>query len=174
MARRFPNRSNSGARPNRAWVGAFSVAQVNIPANSAVLISTFALSNAGIDETILRTVGSFFVGLDQIVANEQQLGAFGLILATDQAISVGITAIPDPITDINDDGWFVYVPIQQETQYATVVGQSMGRTYDFDSKAKRVVYTGTGVAVVVANSHATNGLDISVGFRMLSQVRGTR
>ena len=128
MAQRFQNRSprRSGKRANRAWVGAFSVGIVNIPANSAVLISSFALSNPGIDETVLRTVGSIYVASDQTAANEAQLGAFGLILVTDQALSVGITAIPDPITDINDDGWFVYVPIQGDTVFATVVGQITG------------------------------------------------
>ena len=145
---------------------------MNVPANSAVLLATLVLSNQGIDETILRSVGSIYVVPDTTVS-EVQIGAFGIVLATDVAIGVGITALPDPFSEIEDDGWFVFVPIVQSDLMATAVGQVVGMKYDFDSKAKRVVETGTGAAVVVANSSASDAFNISIGFRILSQVRGT-
>ena len=138
------------------------------------MLSTFALSNQGIDETVLRTVGQIYVITDQTAASEQQTGAFGLCMATDQALAVGITALPDPISQVADDVWFVYVPITQTNRMASIAGQIVGMKYDFDSKAKRVIHTGVGIAVVVANAHATEAFNILVGFRMLSQVRGTR
>ena len=176
MAQRFQNQSRrgSGGRPNRGWSGQVSTAVVNIPANSAVLLGGFALTNPGIDVTVLRTVGSIYINTDQTAANEQQIGAFGFILVTDTAFAVGITAIPDPIGDVGDDGWFVYVPIQQDFTFATAVGQIVGMKYDFDSKAKRVIHNGTTIAVVIANSDAGDGFNVTVGFRILSQVRGTR
>jgi len=174
MARRQFNRNRqSSRRPNRAWTGTFSVAPVVIPANSAVLLSTFALSNQGIDETVLRTVGVIYMTSDTVGVGEDQTGAFGLTVVNDVALALGITGIPDPITNVQDDVWFVYQPLLGDTEYATAVGQQMGQRYDFDSKAKRVVSTGQGIAVVVANAHATHGLQLMAGFRMLTQVRGT-
>ena len=175
MANRSQNqfRRNS-SRPNRAWTGTFTVASVLVPANSAVLLSTFALSNQGIDETVLRTVGSFYIVSDQTTSPEDQTGAFGLCKATDTALGVGVTAVPDPITNVADDVWFVYVPITQRYSRATAVGQVTGEMYKFDSKAKRIVSTGSGIAVVISNAHATEGFQVIAGFRMLTQVRGTR
>ena len=175
MARRFQNRQMTRSnRPNRTWSGVASPISIAVPANSAVLLATFVLNNQGIDETWLRTRGSFYVSTDTTGSSEEQIGAFGLVLATDTALAVGITALPDPVTEIEDDGWFVYVPIQQDSLFSSAVGQIIGHQYDFDSKAKRVVETGTGAAVVVANAHASHAFKISFGFRLLAQVRGTR
>ena len=176
MARRFQNRfsSNRSARPNRSWTGLVSATTVTVPAASKVLIASFVLSNPGIDETVLRTLGILYVQSDQGAGSELQMGAFGLLKVTDTALAVGITAIPDPVSEVADDNWFVYVPIQQHLVFASAVGQIMGERYEFDSKAKRVLEIGESIAVVAANAHATHGFNISVGFRMLSQVRGTR
>ncbi len=176
MARRFQRQSQVRRRtPNRSWSGTQTVAFTVIPAASKVLLSTFVLSNPNIDETILRVVGGVGVASDQNVASEAQIGAVGLHLITDNAFAIGITAIPDPITDITSDGWFMYQLFNQRNNFATAVGfdsiQMMW--YPIDSTAKRVIVEGSRVAVVAANAHATNGMQIGLSFRMLMQVRGT-
>jgi len=133
------------------------------------------LSNSNIDETILRTVGKFAVASDQAAASEIQVGAFGLILVSDAAVAVGITAIPGPITDSSDDGWFVYVPIVQSVEFISAVGvrPDWATCYDFDSKAKRKIEEGRQLAIVVENAHASFGFEITFAFRLLSMVSGT-
>ncbi len=176
MPRRVPSRfQQRSARPNRSWAGSVSSAPTVVPAASKVLLATFTLNNPGIDETALRTVGGIAVATDNLAGTEDQLGAFGLIVVTDLAAAAGVASIPGPVTDASDDGWFVYVPFAQEWNGATASGRAFTtQWYPFDSKAKRVVENGSTIALVVENAHATEGLNIYIALRLLSQVRGTR
>ncbi len=46
--------------------------------------------------------------------------------------------------------------------------------HQIDSKAKRIVQKGSKVAVIIENKHASEGINIMLVLRQLSQVRGTR
>ena len=174
MARQFRNRPTR-SRPNRSWGGVATPAFVTIPAASKVLIGGFLANNAGIDETIMRVVGKMAVKTDQDAGTEFQIGALGMMVVTDAALAVGITAIPGPVTDINDDGWFLYVPIVQAIQVASSIGldAQAGVGYDFNSRGRRIVELGSNVVIVVENIHATQGFLVAIVMRLLSQVRGT-
>ena len=160
-------------RPNRSWAGSHSAAFVTVAAATKVLLGAFSLSNPNIDETILRTVGIISVTSDQTAGSEQQVGAFGLIVVSDLAIAAGAASIPSPITDIQDDGWFAYVPFASQLLVASAVGWNNSVQYHFDSKAKRRIEEGTQVAIMVENAHATHAFIVGNVFRMLSQVSGT-
>ena len=178
MARRFQQRSfgRSTSRANRGWVGIVDAAVTIIPAASKVLVAAFVLDNQGIDETVLRVVGQISVFSDQLVGSEFQTGAVGMCVVTDTAIGLGITALPDPVTDVSDDLWLWYQGISQRFTFLTSAGfDARGATqYSFDNKAKRIVHTGSSLAVVAANASATEGFSVGLNFRMLTQVRGTR
>ncbi len=171
--RRFTQSRFLTSRPNRTWAGTLSTAGVTVASTTKVLIGTFTLNNAGIDETALRTVGKLAVSSDQTAASEVITGALGMIVVTDQAATIGITAIPGPVTDASDDGWFLYVPISQRILVATAVGLGESVGYAFDSKAKRVVHDGTRIAIVIENA-TTSAFIANLAIRLLSQVRGTR
>ena len=172
MARRDFRRS-SGPRPNRAWGGTTThLARVTVPAASKVLISSFAVIPGGVDITVLRTVGRFSVGSDQSAALEQQIGAWGCIIVTDRAAAAGVASIPGPFTDMADDGWFVHQMFAQETERTNTAPVML--IYEFDSKAKRILSTGQEIAVVAENPHVSTGLLITIEFRILTQLRGTR
>ncbi len=164
----FPRRKSPS---NKTWAG-LQIAEQTIAGNTAVLLATFNLGNPGIDETILRALGTFAVTSDQIATTELQVGALGMIVVTDQALSVGVTAVPHPVTDINDDGWFVHMPIVQSFVLGSGVGFVFTHPWSFDSKAKRVISDGQNIQLVVENSTAT-GFQISGLIRTLSMVRGT-
>ena len=168
---RFPNR---GSRPNRAWTGAV-ISAVIVPTASKVLLASFVLSNQGIDETILRTVVQISVFTDNEAAAEQQVGAFGICVVTDVALAIGITAVPSPVAEIQDDLWYVHHTIVQRSSFLSSIGfyPNVATLYQFDSKAKRKVETGSTIVVVVENS-GPHGFQIATGMRMLSQVTGTR
>ncbi len=181
MARRFQNRlqRSSGSRPNRSWAGAApSAVYSNVAASAKVLLGGFALSNTNIDETVLRTVGSLGVRTDNLTATvtEEQHGAFGMIVVSDAAVAVGVTAIPGPITDRTDDGWFVYVPFTFSSRVEAAGGFNPDLTHmlAFDSKAKRVVEEGQQIAIMIENLDGSDAFDVIFLARLLSQVRGTR
>ena len=175
MPTRSHLRRSNRSTPNRSWSAFNTAAPVAVPAASKVLLGSFSLTNPGIDETVLRTVGAFAVQSDQLGATEDQLGAFGMYVVTDRAIAIGLSAIPGPVTNAATDGWFMWKPILQEFAFGTGVGfiADMATRYDFDSKAKRIVNNGFGIAIMVENIHATHAFEITTSFRLLSMVRGT-
>ena len=140
-----------------------------------VLFTTFTLLNQNIDETILRTVGRLAVSSNQAAASEFQIGAFGAIIVSDAAVAVGVTAIPGPVTDSADDGWFLYVPIVQAMEFGTGVGlhPNWATGYDFDSKARRRIQEGEQIAFMVENGSAAHAFEIAAVIRMLTMVSGT-
>ncbi len=170
MPRFNRNQRSSGSRPNREWSGFANSTFIDLAAASKVIVATF-LPLSG-DITILRTVGQIGISSDQSGAQEHQLGAFGLIVVSERAVTVGITAIPDPITEIEDDGWFVY---QSFNQLGDGSVNSSSKVYDFDSKAKRIVPSeGRQIVAVMANASPSHAVSFAVNFRILVQLRGTR
>ncbi len=148
------------------WARLVPTAMTTLAASSKVLLATFTLSNPGIGETIRRTRGMIWVASDQATVLEDQIGAVGMMIVTDRAVAVGITAIPDPVTEATDDGWFVWVPILQQGD--TGPNHISGFQYPFDSKAMRKVPEGFSIVVVAANSHGADGFDVGINLSMLS------
>ncbi len=175
MARRTAQRQFARRKSNREWAAVNSTGLVSVPVSTKVLLGTFVLSNPGIDETILRTVGLIAVVSDQVSAAESQHAAFGMIVVNDVAGALGVTAIPGPITNAEDDGWFVYQSIQQKFSFITAAGfDSNGAVqYHFDSKAKRILSEGSVVAIVIENASSSIAFEVGIGLRMLGMVRGT-
>ncbi len=173
---RVRNRSNFQRRrsPNRAWVGLDAAVAV-AGSGTKVLAGSLSLSNANIDETVLRTVGMIAVTSDQVIATEDQIGAFGLIVVNERAIAAGAASIPGPITDISDDGWFVHVPFSQEFTFITAAGfhPSGSTEHKFDFKSKRIVEDGFAIAIMYESTSNSEGFVSEHIFRLLSMVRGT-
>jgi len=165
----------SVSRPNRSWFSVVSAAPVLVNAATKILLSTVVLSNQGIDETILRTVGGIAIFTDTPGASEEQIGSFGIHVVTDLAAAAGAASIPGPVTEGGDDGWQTYVPFAQSWNFQSAVGaQERAKWYPFDSKAKRVVSTGESLAIMIENAHAAQAFFVVLNMRGLSQVRGTR
>ncbi len=164
---RFPRRHN------RAWAGVAATAQVVVAANTKVLLGSFQPTTSG-DVTVLRTVGYLTAFSDQNTSDETQVGAFGMIVVTDTALGIGVTAIPGPVSQIADDGWFIYQPFGQGQEFSSAVGHDSvsGNTMVIDSKGKRIVEDGRSVAIMVENAHATHGMTFLFSVRMLSEVYG--
>ncbi len=160
--------------PNRAWTGLEDTAVITA-ASTKTLFGSLNLSNTNIDETVLRTVGILSVHSDQVIASEGQEGAFGMIVVNDRAIASGVAAIPGPISDIEDDGWFVHVPFIEAYEFQSAVGVNSdhARNYKFDFKSKRIVEDGFAIAIIGQTGANSNGVTMTVILRMLTMVRGT-
>jgi len=137
------------------------------------LIGSITLSNAGIGEVVRRTRGRWLVLSDTQAAYEEGIAALGFIVVTDTALGVGATAIPGPVTDANDDGWFVWEPwlglvggCAVGGSPSTVAGNN--NSNEFDSKAMRRVEEGFSVAVMIENASAAFALDVAMSFSTLS------
>jgi len=168
--------TRSFIRPKRTgtnWArGVHSGTTAVIAPSAKFLAGSVVLSNPGIGEVIRRTRGLISITSDQSSIFEQQVGAFGGIVITDTALGQGITAIPSPVTDRNDDGWFVWLSFAQiggNSSGGTIgaVGVASPQVYEFDSKAMRKVEEGYSV-VFVAENGGPHGLEFMMNFSLLS------
>ncbi len=159
-------RTSSGTN----WGRFVFAAPVVVPAASKVLVLTFTLDNPGISEVVRRTRGDYFVGSDQQTTTELQMGAWGCIVVTDAALAAGVASIPGPVTDANDDGWFVWESFVQSSSAGAAgnIAAWQGVHRPYDSKAMRKFPDGFSLAVVVENAHATFGLEFYLGISLLA------
>ena len=149
------------------WARATVATMTTVPASSTIIAAAVVLSNPGISETVRRTRGRIWVQSDQSAAVENQIAALGFMVVTDTAFALGITAVPNPVDEASDDGWFVWLPLCQTSSLAADGGPT-GYGYDFDSKAMRKVEEGFTVVAVIANKSASNGLQFNLMFSLLS------
>ena len=114
--------------------------------------------------TIVRTRGRLLVMSDQVAASESYVGSIGYSVVSDQAIAVGVTAVPTPATDLASDKFFV---LESWPGRAILNGTSwfMDATPQvFDSKAMRKVEEGSDIAFVSEAGIGGNGaLVVDVG-----------
>ncbi len=162
----FPSRQRSATN----WVRVTSAGSVTIAAGNKALLTSGSLDNPGISETVRRTRGIIHIQSDQAAAIEQQVGAMGMIIVNDLAITAGAGSIPGPFTQRDDDGWFVWQPFVQS---GIVSGSAFnaGTIYEFDSKAMRSVDEGFQIAMMVENASATFGLQVLIAFSLLTSRR---
>ncbi len=115
--------------------------------------------------TIVRTRGIMHVMSDQNAADESYIGDMALAVVSDQAVAVGVTAVPTPLTDKGSDLFFVYeqIPGRIEVFDTTGVLEPRGQFIQWDSKAMRKVNDDQDVVSVVENEIA--------GVRMITSCR---
>ena len=142
---------------------------VIVPAASKSFLLTLTLNNPGIGETIRRTRGQLFVRSDQSVLSENQVGAFGMVVVTDIAAAAGAASLPGPVTEQNDDGWYVWQPFIG-AGVLNILEARPGWSYEFDSKAMRRVEEGFQTAVMVENASPTDGLIFGFALSTLTSI----
>ena len=175
MARRLMRRGaplvTRGARRSTDWLASFDVdTAVNLAAGASQLNQSFtqAQINALGPFTIVRTVGYVAVRSDQVAAERDPFGAMGMMIVREQARVIGITALPTPVTNEFDDGFFVFVPWIAGFQFITAAGfQDVTKVFQFDSRAQRKVSPDDAIVVTLENAAAVGGADLFVKFRML-------
>ncbi len=167
-------RRRSGSRPRTTtWTSNTSATESAIAAATKVLVANFVL---GGPITIMRVRGLLTWRSDQVTVDEVVMGAFGLCLVTESAITAGVASIPGPFTNADDDVWFAHQFVYDRLEFQSGTGVGQGMTthvqYDLDSKAMRKGEDGQSVAVVWENGHASSGATATENFRMLFKLVG--
>ncbi len=169
---RFPSTVVRGvARPRRSTIWfSLDLTATTVSGGAATLVASLnAAALAFRPFTIVRTRIELFVRSDQVAATEDQSGAMGLAVVSDQAVAIGVTAIPTPTTDIGSDLWFVHqVVFASEFGDATGGnGASRGSHWIVDSKAMRKVEDGQDVVIAIEDAGLGGGSRFFIGGRML-------
>jgi len=164
-------RRGSRTRPlGTGWARLVETTFTTVPVSTKVLMAIGVLDNPGLTETVIRSRGTISVITDTplAAAPQVQLGAFGIVVVNDIAAALGVTAIPGPVTDQDDEGWFVWQPIGQAidaTGSTAVTAHSV--QYQFDSKAARRIETGFSMALMIENASAA---DVMLAHLSISQL----
>ncbi len=169
--RRFRPRVSRGPRRQTEWLSltAPSATTALAAASKIQWLTMVAAEITKLPFTIVRTIG--FVSIRQQSAVDSiQSGAFGLTIVTDRAESVGITALPDPVTESDADYWFLFQPWSTALKIETAAEQSATNSpfhTMFDSKAQRKVEEGERIVGVLANASAAQAIEFQIQLRML-------
>lgn len=149
-----------GERRKTLWIGGSFVDTQIAAASGSVLVTQLSASAlALLPFTIVRTRGFVFFRSDQQAASENPSGSYGVIVVKQQASTIGITAIPTPVTDDTSD-WFAFQAMAARLTFsdATGIQTPAGIYFPIDSKAMRKVDVGDDVVEVLENSALVGGI----------------
>ena len=174
MARRgFSRVSRGGIKPPQRQI--FNLAIDGEMDNVGLLAATnvkalgsFVVAIVDDPVTLVRTRGEVGINVSVAAAARANIqGAFGMYVITSDANAIGITAIPGPLSDSQND-WFVWVPFTMHVLAAldeAGIGQHV--RIPFDSRGMRKLKDGDILAVVVeaTTDVAAPALDVNYSFR---------
>ena len=120
--------------------------------------------------TVVRTRGLFHVISDQVAASETFGAVLAMAVVTDQALAIGVTAVPTGATDRASDEFYVYEEIIGRYIFGTAVGsETVAETASvrFDSKAMRKVDVGQDIAFTIETQSIVTGAQVKKMGRFL-------
>ena len=172
MARRFSGFRQNLVRQGRKtfwFAGAFT--NVNLPsASSSSLITSLTAGALALRPfTIIRTRGIWGVRSDQVSVDENQFVGYGSIVVSDEAVAIGITAVPTPVTSMGSS-WIHLDFAAQHLNAASDIGlhpDMIPHRYVIDSKSMRKVEEGQDLVEVIQNSAISNGAQVVSMTRIL-------
>ena len=157
------------AAKTKMWVGA-NVGRTVLIASSDQLIG---VSNAALlllrPFTVLRTHQHLMYSSDQLAASEAPFGSYGITIVNQKATAIGITAVPAPGTEI-DENWFAYQTMALNFDFGDATGfGANGLSIMLDSKSMRKVGPQDDIAMVTSQVAAVGAAFVVQG-RMLIQL----
>ena len=165
--RSYAPRFQAGERRKTVWIGSADVtAYTTVPLDTVTLLQSLAASVLALRPfTVTRTVGQLSVVSDQVASVERGFGAMGMAVVSDQAVGVGVTAVPAPISNKESDLWFQY-QFASSPMGTGLLGAGP-QTWEFDSRGQRKVQDGEDIVILFENGSSIFGLDVLIQFRML-------
>ncbi len=131
------------------WISPPQQNYVAVATGGATLISSFPAEEP---LTFMRTRGMVSVRPAAFTADLTVCGAVGIGIVSAEAFAAGVGSIPEPYTDADWGGWFMWRSFCYRFEFEDATGTMLG-SWDFevDSKAMRKVSPNE-VAVFIAES----------------------
>ena len=147
--RSFP-RSRSKGRLTQ-WVGPAIQNYLAVASGGATLIFSFTPAEA---ITIVRTRGFVSVKPEAVTADLDFTGAFGIGIVSEEAFNAGVGSMPEPFTDADWSGWFVWRSFAFDFEFEDATGINYPNwNFELDSKAMRRIGPNE-VLVAIAESQS--------------------
>ena len=154
-------------RRETLWIGSTTAETTLAGAPTAVLTNALNATALALRPfTVVRVRGFMHIHSDQAGADETYGASYGQCVVSDQAVAIGVTAVPTPVTDRSSDLWLVYESAFAHLEVVTSASAfNEGMFKEFDSRAMRKVEEGQDLIAVVENEIA--GVIITAGARIL-------
>ncbi len=137
-------------------------------ANPVALTSLNSLALAFRPFTVIRTRGVMTVRTDQQASSEVQHVYYGAAVVSDQAVAIGITALPTPRTDNSSDLWFMFEMVAAGMRFGDATGfADLGTERIIDSRAMRKVEDGQDIITAIESGVTGAGSLVSTFVRFL-------
>ncbi len=145
------------------WVGGTIVNSNLAGANSALIVTSLSAGALALRPfTVVRTRGVWGFFSDQVAADEDQQVAYGGIVVSDEAVAVGITAVPTPVEQ-DSSSWLFYDMAFQRFEQQSAVGiqpNMIPQRYVVDSKSMRKVEEGQDLIDIIQNGSSAEGANV--------------
>ncbi len=153
-----------------AWLGATTARTVLAAPSIKALVRGLSVAEKALRPfTVVRTRGILMLESDQTSVSEFYGASYGLIVVSDQAVTVGVTAVPTPDADSNSDLWLVFERMYGALKVTSDIGRFLETvTRVIDSRAMRKVEDGQDLISVAENDAlSTSGLTLTNFERVL-------
>ncbi len=174
MVRRFRTITRGGRQVRETlWFSMTETRTTLASANSAALILSLNTAALALRPfTIVRTLMHWSIRSDQTGAGENYAAALGGAVLTDQAVAIGVTAVPTPFTDMGSDEWFLHSILDGRFMFISGIGVANDGTIPaggtvIESKAMRKVENGEDLVFVLENDSLGDGTVVYVAGRVL-------
>ncbi len=157
------NRRPTTKRQGFEWAGAFSTNPTAVAASTKIILANYQSSDP---VTWTRAFAHLMVTSDQVAAAESAIWGVGIIIVSEDAFGIGITAIPDPIGDPGSPWWLYGLGSMNMSPDPLAPGRV---SFDFSTKTMRRMSFNERAVLVFSNLSASHGLSVQHGSRLLAR-----
>ncbi len=152
-----------GARRLTQWIGPADQNYVSVASAGATLVASAPFEE---QTTVVRARGQVSVIPAAFTTSLNIVGAFGVAIVSTEAFTAGIASIPEPFSDADWGGWFVWRSFSYRFEFDDATGLNFPRwDFEVDSKAMRRISPNE-TMVLIAESQ-TGAFQISAPLRVL-------
>ena len=144
--------ARGGLRQRTDWARLVNTADVNVGTGAKVVLATFLHGQE--EATVRRSILELHIQSDQSSQIEDQFGAVGIYIASDQAVATGITALLGPVTDASDDVWLMWRGFVSRGG-SSASNETNGQQIHVDSRGQRRLQEGQQAVLMIENASAT-------------------
>jgi len=160
---------NGVQRRESVWIGLVATDTGLGAATTPVLFSGYSAAALALRPfTIVRTRGWFSIRSDQEGADETYAASLAMAIVSDQALAIGVTAVPTAVTNRESDLFFLYEELSGNFVFVSgLTAFESAPGTKFDSKAMRKVEVGQDIAVTIESPAVSNGVAVYKAGRQL-------
>ncbi len=142
------------------WVGPADQGFIGVASGGAILLTSFPFEEPA---TIMRTRGNVAIRPAAFTADVDIVGAYGHGVVSQEAFAAGVVSIPEPFSDGDWGGWFVWRSFAYHFEFADATGVNFPNwTFDIDSKSMRKVSPNEVMVTIVESREGAFNLSSNI------------